>query len=211
MIDRGSLIVFEGCDRSGKTTQCNKLITQLEADGHKAKYLKFPDRTTKIGQLINSYLGQSCDLDDHAIHLLYSANRWEAIHTMKSLINQGTTLIVDRYAYSGVAYTAAKEGFTLDWCKQPDIGLPQPDKVFYLTLSSEALSRRGGFGDERYEKKDIQDKVAQNFQKLKDGDWEEIDADKSVEDLHRELYSRVKQVMEDSKKKALGKLWTNQS
>jgi len=37
------------------------------------------DRTTTIGKMINSYLAEDADMDDHAIHLLFSANRWEAV------------------------------------------------------------------------------------------------------------------------------------
>jgi dTMP kinase len=36
-----------------------------------------PDRTTAIGQMIDAYLRSAADLDDRAIHLLFSANRWE--------------------------------------------------------------------------------------------------------------------------------------
>ena len=39
---RGALIVFEGCDRSGKTTQCNLLLQSLHEKGHSVKLLKFP-------------------------------------------------------------------------------------------------------------------------------------------------------------------------
>ena len=41
---RGALIVFEGCDRSGKSTQCKKLVDALTNDGIKAKLLRFPGR-----------------------------------------------------------------------------------------------------------------------------------------------------------------------
>ena len=36
-----------------------------------------PDRTTPIGKIINEYLTAGASIDDHAIHLLFSANRWE--------------------------------------------------------------------------------------------------------------------------------------
>ena len=42
MAKRGLLIVFEGCDRSGKSTQCKKLIDFLRKDGQKAELLRFP-------------------------------------------------------------------------------------------------------------------------------------------------------------------------
>lgn len=97
MTPRGPFIVIEGLDRSGKSTQTSLLLARLEAAGIPATLLKFPgryypismlfynlhlvgneiDRTTSIGQMINAYLQSKADLDDHAIHLLFSANRWE--------------------------------------------------------------------------------------------------------------------------------------
>ena len=45
-------------------------LTSLPADPH-------ADRETTIGTMINAYLTKSAELDDHAVHLLFSANRWE--------------------------------------------------------------------------------------------------------------------------------------
>ncbi len=70
--------------------------------------------------MIDEYLKRSRDIDDHAIHLLFSANRWEAMYKynsssfisirkdMEKDLTEGVTLIVDRYAYSGVAFSVAK-------------------------------------------------------------------------------------------------------
>ncbi|XP_037794121.1 uncharacterized protein LOC119589594 [Penaeus monodon] len=44
------------------------------------------------------------DLEDHAIHLLFSANRWELLPKILSELKSGTSIIVDRYAFSGVAF-----------------------------------------------------------------------------------------------------------
>lgn len=205
---RGALIVLEGCDRSGKTTQCNRLFDNLMEEAAQVKLLKFPDRTTVIGQMINDYLACKKEVEDHAVHLLFSANRWERVPMMLDLLHSGTTLIVDRYAFSGVAFTAAKEEFDINWCKQPDIGLPCPDKVLYLTLSSEAAAKRGGFGDERYEQTDFQKKVAENFDLLKDDSWQVIDADRSVDDLQRELLDICKKTMQKARHTSIHKLWT---
>ena len=73
-------------------------------------------------------------------------------------LQAGTTLIVDRYAYSGVAFTAAKglPGLDRAWCSAPDTGLPAPDAVFFLSLTVEQAAARGGYGEERYEKADLQ-------------------------------------------------------
>ncbi|KAG8330003.1 hypothetical protein J6590_073660 [Homalodisca vitripennis] len=141
------------------------------------------------------------------MHLLFSANRWELVPKMKKLLQQGTTLIVDRYSYSGVAYSAIKNGMNLDWCKWSDAGLPKPDLVLLLTLSTEAMNSRGGFGEERYEKNEIQQEVVKVFRELKDSTWKEIDADKSIEELQEELLLHVKEAVERSQTSPLKKLW----
>lgn len=74
---RGALIVLEGLDRCGKTSQCSRLLSSLEKSGHAVESWRFPDRNTGVGQMISSYLANDSHLDDRAIHLLFSANRWE--------------------------------------------------------------------------------------------------------------------------------------
>ncbi len=117
--------------RSGKSTQCKLLVEHLNQQGIRAENMRFPDRTTTIGTMINSYLQNTVDTDDQSIHLLFSANRWECTKTIKDKLAQGITLVVDRYAFSGVAFSSAK-GLDLAWCKSPDRGLPAPDVVFFL-------------------------------------------------------------------------------
>ena len=63
------------------------------------------------------------------------------------------------------------QNFTLEWCKQSDRGLPEPDHVFFLNLRVSDAEERGGFGEERYEKKDFQEKVRKNFLQLKCKRW----------------------------------------
>ncbi|XP_010599001.1 thymidylate kinase isoform X2 [Loxodonta africana] len=106
---RGALIVLEGVDRAGKSTQSRKLVAALCAAGHRAELLRFPERSTEIGKLLNSYLEKKNEVEDHSVHLLFSANRWEQVPLIRNKLDQGVTLIVDRYAFSGVAFTAAKE------------------------------------------------------------------------------------------------------
>ena len=69
---------------------------------------RFPDRTTNIGGIINSYLGCKKELEDHVVHLLFSANRWEMEKEIINTLMSGTSVLIDRYAYSGVAFSAAK-------------------------------------------------------------------------------------------------------
>lgn len=58
------------------------------------------------------------------------------------------------------------QNFCLDWCKQPDIGLPKPDLILFLQLSPEKAAERGNFGNERYENSSFQQKVLQSFYHL---------------------------------------------
>jgi dTMP kinase len=46
-------------------------------------------------------------------------------------LEKGINIVCDRYAYSGVAFSAAK-GIPVDWCKRCDAGLPKPDIIIYL-------------------------------------------------------------------------------
>jgi dTMP kinase len=78
------------------------------------------DRTTAVGNIIDGYLTSKLEFDDAAIHLLFSANRWEKRDAMIDAIIAGTTLVVDRYSYSGVAFSAAK-GLDLKWCMAPEV------------------------------------------------------------------------------------------
>lgn len=121
------------------------------ASGRPAKYINFPDRTTECGGLINSFLTNKKDFNDETIHLLFTLNRWEAKNEMEKMLNDGVTLIVDRYSFSGVAFSVAK-GLDIDWCKAPEAGLLKPDMVLMLNMTALAISKRGGFGDERFVK-----------------------------------------------------------
>ncbi|KAG0093474.1 hypothetical protein BGZ93_010877 [Podila epicladia] len=183
---RGRFILLEGCDRAGKSTQCAMLVAALKEKGHAVELCKFPERTTTIGQMINAYLTNAKDLDDQAIHLLFSANRWEAMQAMKTKLREGVHLVVDRYAYSGVAFSAAK-GLDLTWCKNPDRGLVRPDLTFFLDLPTSEAEKRGGFGEERYEKRELQEKVRHLFHELKGKEWVMVDARSSVQALHETI------------------------
>jgi len=109
---------------------------------------------SQVGGLINEYLQSSIQTDDRAIHLLFSANRWEAAPNLVDTLARGTNVVCDRYAYSGVAFTSAKRAedrssmsggeLTLDWCMSPDVGLPAPDAIIFLDLDQDEAEKRGG-------------------------------------------------------------------
>ncbi|KAF5283486.1 hypothetical protein FQR65_LT13874 [Abscondita terminalis] len=196
---RGAFIVIEGIDRCGKTTQTMKLVESLKKKNIKAERMAFPDRSTNTGQVISSYLAnKDSKLNDQAIHLLFTANRWENVDKMKEKLNDGITLIVDRYFYSGLAFSVAK-GMSMDWCLQPEIGLLKPDKVLFLRIKSEIQKERPGFGDERYETFLMQqrvNKIYELFQKSEEN-WKVIDANGTFDEVHDDLLNNVVETVQN--------------
>merc|ERR1711964_862874 len=101
----------------------------------------------------------------------------------------GTSVICDRYAFSGVAYSTAK-GLDFAWCQAPDRGLPTPDGVFFLHIDEKIGQTRSNFGDERYENAKMQGRVRQVFKRpeLRAGvAWHDVDGARSVEEVHAEI------------------------
>ena len=115
--------------------------------------------------MIDAYLKSQADMDDHVIHLLFSANRWEAVKTITSLLASGTTVLCDRYYHSGIVYSAAKQNpsLSLAWARAPEVGLPRPDLVLFLDLDEIQAKARGGWGGEVYEKGEMQRRVRELF------------------------------------------------
>lgn len=199
---RGKLILIEGLDRTGKSTQCERLRTRIT----NSELIKFPDRSTPIGQLINRYLTESdFKLPDQSIHLLFSANRWELNQDIiNKLIEEGKTVILDRYIYSGIAYSAAKgiDGMDLNWCSDCDRGLVSPDLTIFLA-NKHSNESRDGFGEERYENNSFQERVRTKFYEL----FETLDknnnevvtlevTDKTIEQVHDDIWTIVKPTLE---------------
>ena len=89
---RGAFILFEGCDRCGKSTQVSdeharhsfncchsmaqvaQLVDALNSLGIKTRRQAFPDRTTTLGTIINQYLTNAIEMDDRAAHLLFAGD-----------------------------------------------------------------------------------------------------------------------------------------
>ncbi|XP_032617071.2 thymidylate kinase isoform X2 [Hylobates moloch] len=183
---RGALIVLEGVDRAGKSTQSRKLVEALCAAGHRAELLRFPERSTEIGKLLSSYLQKKSDVEDHSVHLLFSANRWEQVPLIKEKLSQGVTLVVDRYAFSGVAFTGAKELQLVD------------------------AAKRGAFGHERYENEAFQERALQCFHQLMRDttlNWKMVDASKSIEAVHEDIRVLSEDAIRTATEKPLGELW----
>ncbi|KAI1708388.1 thymidylate kinase domain-containing protein [Ditylenchus destructor] len=195
---RGALIVLEGIDRSGKTTQSEKLLKYLKQEGRDARIQRFPDRGEKItGKLIDEYLRNAKDINDskQVMHLLFSANRWALAEKMREDLKEGTTLIVDRYSFSGVTYSMAKD-LDKNWVCQPEVGLPRPDLVLFFDVDPDETSSRDGFGDEVMETSEFQKKVYANVQQIfNDRYWRKINAGDTIENVHANVVAEVNKVL----------------
>ncbi|VDM36971.1 unnamed protein product [Toxocara canis] len=185
MVKRGALIVFEGCDRAGKSTQALRMVRRIQAHGEAAELIAFPDRSSDLGKFIDQYLKGEVEMGPREAHLVFAANRQALVETMREKLLHGTHLVVDRYTYSGIAYTLAKGSLdsfcgishghftshncldvSLEWAKMHDIGILKPDRVFYFDLSPDEARKRSGFGDERLEAYDYQCTVYKFMQTL---------------------------------------------
>ncbi|KAJ3821398.1 P-loop containing nucleoside triphosphate hydrolase protein [Lentinula raphanica] len=235
MTRRGAFIVVEGLDRSGKTTQTDHLRRRICEAGKEVLCVKFPDRSTPIGKMIDAYLHSQSDLDDHVVHLLFSANRWELAPTIISALEQGKIVLCDRYAFSGIAFSVAKSlpslsslstpqtepssagklpSINLSWARAPDATLPSPDLTLFLDVSPEIALTRGGYGEERYEKADMQNRVRSVFEDIGrevdtgvgNGKWVVVDAGKEMSVVTEEMWEHVQPLL-DGVDGSIARLW----
>ena len=138
---------------------------------------------------------------------MFAMNRWESKKAIEQKLLGGTTLVVDRYSYSGVAFSMAK-GLEKDWCMAPEKGLIKPDLVVYLTHDVTILSKRSGWGEERHDDRSFQQEVDKAFLSLKDDQyWKVVYTDKPQLTLITELLPLLQSKIEEVKNQPLYTLW----
>ncbi|ADM11409.1 thymidylate kinase [Encephalitozoon intestinalis ATCC 50506] len=160
---QGKFIVFEGLDRSGKTTIVDSLYDSLSSMGDVRK-MRFPNRSGNIGKVIDAYLRKEINLENETIHLLFSGDRYEQKSTIEEL-RKSSILLCDRYSLSGASYSVAK-GLDLDWCVMVDSGLPKPDMTIFIDIPLDEISRRKGFGNEVHDHLPFLEKVLSAYKVL---------------------------------------------
>ena len=102
------------------------------------------------------------------------------------------------------------KGLDLNWCKNDDTGLPQPDLVIYLDIPIRELEKREDYGNERYERSEFQNRVRESFKIFeKDENWACFDASQSILDISKQIETKVMDTMKQRKDHKLELLWSN--
>ncbi|MCI6931976.1 MAG: dTMP kinase [Tenericutes bacterium] len=182
-MNRGLLIVLEGIDQCGKTTISKLLKNKLEELNLKTIIQTFPDKSTLIGNVINSYLQGNTKLSPQESHLLYSLNRHEKKSFMEEKLYNNYNIICDRYIFSGIAYSLAN-GLDYNFCLNTEQYLIKPDLIFYFDISiTETNKRRKSLKTDIYETSNFQTKVKEAYSKIKNKDWIIINSEQTPEEI----------------------------
>lgn len=139
----GIFIVLEGLDGSGTTTQAELMKRWLEASGHGRVYLTREPTDGPIGHLIRLALRRRLVLDAHTLALLFAADRMD--HLASDLIqklNQGVTVICDRYYLSSFAYQLLDPQTDLAWLEQLNAKAIPPDLTILLDVPPDVCMAR---------------------------------------------------------------------
>lgn len=142
------LIVIEGLDGAGKSTQVKKLKQYLESLPQRLEYIHFPRYDAPVyGNLISRFLrgdfGSNDTVHPQLVALLYAEDRHGASEQMKATLKEGGNILLDRYVYSNVAYQCAKASDLVqkqelrDWIMDVEYGdftLPKPDLNIFLDV-----------------------------------------------------------------------------
>ena len=142
------LVVLEGLDGAGKSTQVKKLRTYLESLYGSLEYVHFPRYDAPVyGDLISRFLrgdfGSNETVHPQLVALLFAEDRHGAAPAMKETLERGGVMLLDRYVYSNIAYQCAKikddhEAERLrDWIfntEYGDFALPKPDLNIFLDV-----------------------------------------------------------------------------
>ena len=160
----GKLIVIEGLDGSGKSTQLSLLPDRLSANGIDCRTVSFPDYESDSSALVKMYLAgkfgtKPSDVNPYAASAFYTVDRYASYKSgWGEYYNAGGTVVSGRYTTSNAVHQTSKlpesewKAF-LDWLYDFEYGkiaIPKPDKVIFLDMpvgvSQKLLDRRYSAG-----------------------------------------------------------------
>lgn len=155
---KGVFIVLEGPDCSGKTTHSKLIAKYIKSElKQPCELIRFPNRNTSIGKLLDSFLKKQENFSEETLALLFAANQREMQENIKHLLNNGIHVICDRYYISGIVY---REKCDLEWMENLNKGLIQPDITLLFHPLFEVNDNK-----EIYHTKEKQKLVWERFQK----------------------------------------------
>jgi dTMP kinase len=188
-LPRGKIIVFEGIDKAGKTTQAKLLEKKL---GSKCVRINFPDYSSPVGKEIKRFLDGKRDYPDEVKMMLLSANRWERKDEIEKIVGSGTTVIMNRYYQSNLVYGVSK-GLKLDWLLSLDKGMPKADLVMVIDIKPKTLVSRSKNVVDTFEKDlELIRRVKKNYRILANKfNWRIVEGEKSVEEVHQQVLKIV--------------------
>ncbi len=158
------LIVLEGLDGAGKSTQVKRLKEYLTSKGVTLRYLHFPRYDSPLyGELIGKYLrgdfGSIEQVHPQIVALLFALDRMDAAATIKEWLAAGDCVLLDRYVYSNIAYQCSKIMMQpqfaqnreqlakdlRDWIFDTEYnkyGIPKPDLNLFLNVPIEFVDSK---------------------------------------------------------------------
>lgn len=142
------LIVLEGLDGAGKSTQIGLLQGMLARRGVPHRYLHFPRFDAPVyGELIGRFLRGECgaldQVDPYLVALLFAGDRADAGPMLRGWLEEGIFVLLDRYVYSNIAFQTAKlsgeqqRAELREWirCTEYDrFDIPKPDLSLFLDV-----------------------------------------------------------------------------
>ena len=213
---RGKLIVFEGADGSGKTTQAKLLFKFLQKKKVPAVLTSFPRYDSLWGKMIRRYLdgefGSTASVSPYLASLIYAGDRLIARDEIKKWIDSGKFVICDRYVASNIAHQGAKisdktkkEKF-INWIEELEYEenqIPKEDLVILLTMPGDVAQKlmKGRVKDIHEQDSSYQARVSNIFEELveKRSNWVAVSnvEDNKLRDL-KEIHLEIFKIL-DSK------------
>lgn len=179
------IIVFEGIDGVGKSTQIELLKKKFDCD-----VFVYPTRKFSI---LRDYLDKKIQIDPKSLFLLFLSDIAEDQTNLKK--SKSKIVILDRYVFSTIAYELGSIPFEKRKKIVESMGFIVPDFVFLLDTSPDLSKKRKKDQKQldRYEEKvEFLKAVRNNFKKLEEerfltGSWHRIDASTDIESVHSQI------------------------